>query len=631
MKFVKLIALSMILFSIAIQEPFAMTNEVISVHSPDGEISLELSLHDDEGFNYRLFWKGQLMIDHSKLSILPSQRIEIIDTSERTVDQIWNPTWGQFSTIRDHFNEITIDLNIAGAPVKLFCRVYNNGIAFRFMTEPNQVIKQATYHCDFNFLEGSKIHYPLGEREPVGPISVHEVKKRIRLPVVVEHVSGKYLSLLESDLYSAEGFSVMQFQTDGGLLYSSNPMESETGKITTPWRVILLEDRIGDFVTNSTPLNLATPNQIEDTSWIKPGKSLWDWRVIGYKALDGFKYGANTESYLRFIDFASDNEIEYFLIDAKWYRSISEGVIEHQNNLDIARVSAYSEEKGVDLILYYDRKRGHYGDDKDLFDHYQALGMKGIKYGFMKDNVPFTRRAVELSAQSKLHINFHDNPVPFTGIRRTFPNAFTREYCHAQQDARRAFTPESFIKMALVNAIQGPLDMTNGIFDITGFNQGERARGPKELNTYYSTVASEAARTLIIFSGLVCLPDAPEAYTEKADLFEFIQKQPVGQWDESKVIDAKIGSHISTARRHGEQWFVGSVASQKGITLKIALDFLKEDTEYEITFYEDTENTHCKTNPEAYRVRKATALKGDVVNAILAPGGGHCMWIKPKI
>ena len=172
--------------------------------------------------------------------------------------------------------------------------------------------------------------------------------------------------------------------------------------------------------------------------------------------------------------------------------------------------------------------------------------------------------------------------------------------------------------------------MNNGVFDITGVNQGERSRGPRKLNSFYSTVASEAARTLIISSGLVCIPDAPEAYEEKLDLFEFIQKQPVGQWDESKVIDAKIGSHITTARRHGDQWFVASVASQKGINLDIALDFLKEDKEYDITFYEDTEDTHCITNPEAYRVRQANARKDDIVNALLAPGGGHCMWIRPK-
>ena len=179
----------------------------------------------------------------------------------------------------------------------------------------------------------------------------------------------------------------------------------------------------------------------------------------------------------------------------------------------------------------------------------------------MRQKVPFSKTAIQKSAAKQLLIDFHDVPVPFTGIERTYPNAVTKEYCHAQLDARKAFTPETFINMALVNAVQGPLDMTNGNFSLIGINAGNREKGPRKQNSYFSTVASEAARTLIIYSGLVCLPDAPEAYTEKADLFEFIQKMPVGKWDESKVLHAKMGEYISTARRHGEEWFIGSVYS----------------------------------------------------------------------
>ena len=336
MKFIKLISLGVALILTTNQETHGMTKKVVSVQSPNGEISLDISV-EDGALNYWLFWKGQLMIDRSRLSIFPNQSLEIMDTSTQIIDQMWKPTWGQFSTVRDYFKETTIHFNVSRVSVKLICRVYDSGIAFRFITDANQTITMANYHCDFNLPEGSKIYYPRGEREPIGPIRVGEIKQRIRLPVVVEHISGKYLSLMESDLYGAEGFSVMQFQAEEGLLYSSNSVESSNGKIITPWRVVLLEENIGDLVTNMTPLNLATPNQIEDPSWIKPGKTLWDWRVLGYRASDGFKYGVNTESYMRFIDFASENAIEYFLIDALWYKGISQGVFEHSENLDLEK------------------------------------------------------------------------------------------------------------------------------------------------------------------------------------------------------------------------------------------------------------------------------------------------------
>ena len=598
----------------------------LSFNSPDGKVSGKLHI-TGETLKYTLEWDGELMIDSSLVSLLPNHKFIITNVSTRSVDENWNPVWGQFSEIRDYFNETTITLDFSGMEAKLLCRAYNKGIAFRYITEANQQIRQAAYRCDFNLPKGSEIYYPSGEKEPIGPISIAEVERKIKLPVVVKHTSGKHMSLMESDLYAAKGFKVMNFKTDGELLLSSNNVKTETGEITTPWRVILLEDKIGDLVVNTIPLNLATPNQLEDTAWIKPGKTLWDWRVHGYVSPDGFKYGINTESYLRFIDFAAENDIEYFLIDDSWYTHITKGHIEHSKKLDLKKVSAYAKEKGVDLILYYDRKHGSYGDEA-LFKHYRELGMKGIKYGFMSANVPFTRNAIKQSAENHLLIDFHDGPVPFTGISRTFPNAITKEYCHAQQDSRRVFSPETFIKMALINAIQGPLDMNNGNFDITGIDAGKRQKGPRKVGSYLSTVTSEAARTLIIHSGLVCIPDAPEAYEAKLDLFEFIQKQPVGKWDESKVLYGKIDAYISTARRQGEQWFIGSVASQKGASLDIALDFLEAGKEYKITYYEDTDDTHCDTNPEAYQVRQATVKKGDMVKATMAPGGGHCMWIR---
>ena len=137
-------------------------------------------------------------------------------------------------------------------------------------------------------------------------------------------------------------------------------------------------------------------------------------------------------------------------------------------------------------------------------------------------------------------------------------------------------------------------------------------------------------------AGLWCITSQPddwhvsEAYNAKADLFEFIQKMPVGKWDESRIINSKIGDYITTARRHGEDWFIASVINQQGGVLDIKLDFLEEGQTYEATFYEDTEETNCKTNPEAYRVRKAAVKKDEVIQAKLASGGGHCMWVRPK-
>lgn len=611
-------------------------NNDYRIKSPDGRAQLSISVKYGV-LKYQLNWQDELLLDASEVSILPNESIKILKATERTSDKTWAPSWGQFSEVRDHHNELVLDLDIGGAIGKLIARVYDRGVGFRFEIDSLRGEREAIFSMEHKLANNDQLYWPAGESEPKGPVAYQEVinstedKLRLALPLVVEKSSQIYLSILESDLYSAKGFGVMRFVTNknGAPIKSINRSKINGQKLVSPWRLILFGETEGDLVTNTVPVNLATPCQIENPDWIKPGKTLWDWRVHGYTAPDGFKYGVSTESYKRFIDFAAQKGIEYFLIDDSWYEHASKGHFELSEELDLNAVIDYAAKKGVDLILYYDRKHGEYGDD-ELFPFVQSLGIKGIKYGFMGKKVDFSREAIQKSAESKLLIDFHDGPVPFTGIRRTYPNAITREYCHAQQDSRRAFTPEAFIKMALINAIQGPLDMNNGNFDIIGINSGIRQKGPRMKGSYLTTVVSEAARTLIIFSGLVCIPDAPEAYLAKEDLFEFIQKQPVGRWDETRILHASMGEYITTARRHGDEWFVGSVYNQQGGELEIKLDFLKPGTNYEVTFYEDTEETHCQTNPEAYQVRDGEVTKDEKIKAKIAPGGGHCMWIRPK-
>lgn len=615
----------------------AFANAVFEVNSPAGKISVLIN-EANNVLSYSLLKEGKELITSSQISILSSgARLKVKGSKINSQNSTWQPVWGQFSEIENQYNELVLDLDIEGIQAKLYVRVFNEGLGFRYTLDGYNEGTEAELYCEYNLSQKDIVYCPAGEGVPLGPITIKELSSidkapKLVMPMVVENSENTFLSLLESDLYSSPEFGVINFNfnKNKNTLVSSNKTKLKGTFTTTPWRVILVNDKVGDLVTNTMPLNLATPNQLEDTSWIKPGKTLWDWRVHGYKAEDGFTYGIDTKSYMRFIDFAAEKGIEYFLIDDFWFTKATSGHLEITENLDIEKVSAYAKTKDVKLILYYDRHKGDFGDD-NLFPYYKSLGMSGIKYGFMGSKVLFTRNAIEKSAENHLLVDFHDGPVPFTGIERTLPNAITKEYCHAQQDSRRAFTPETFIKMALINAVQGPLDMNNGNFSLVDINNGNRQKGPKKTHSYFSTVASEVARTLIIHSGLVCIPDAPEAYAKKADLFEFIEKMPVGKWDDSKVLHAKIGEYISTARRHGDDWFVGSVYNQKGGALDINLEFLKENQMYDATFYEDTKDAHCETNPEAYQIRKFTVKKGDILNINMAPGGGHAIWIRPVI
>ncbi|MDZ8120036.1 glycoside hydrolase family 97 protein [Pontiella agarivorans] len=614
------------------------------VQSPDGRIQLSLTDHESQ-LSYSLSWKGRTVLRDSEISLFPESSLSIDASEIEAMDQIWKPIWGQHSLMKDHCRQLRLKMHAGDLQYELLCRAYNDGVAFRFVV-PEQAGKNGAdieYITEYNPLPKAEYWAPrTGAHEAAGPFMLDQAKagSRAVMPTVIETDDDRFIGILESDLYSAERFEASSLLVDPSTMRASSS-ELYTGskkiakheikyageEVITPWRVILVGEQVGDLVVSQMPLNLAAPCELDDTSWIKPGKCLWDWRVLGYEA-DGFTYGVNTESYKRFIDFAAKYDIEYFLADAKWITKATPGKIIPPADLDIDAVMAYAAEKGVDVQLYYDRRKAKILNDDRVFPYYRGLGATGIKYGFMKNKAYFTRDATRRAAANQLLVNYHDDPCAMTGIERTLPNAITREYCHAQQDCKRAFSPSSFLKMAFLNALSGPLDQANGIFGLNGVNRGNRKYAPEELESFNSTVASEAARVLVSFGGLTFLPDAPEEYEKKADLFEFLQKMPA-TWDDSLIINSSMAEYITTARRSGDEWFVGSVIDENGGTLEIPLDFLEKEVTYTVTYYEDAPDTHFVTNRESYQVRMGEVTRSDTVAAKMAPGGGHCMWIRP--
>ena len=593
-----------------------------TVRSPDGKVALRL-VCEDSLLSYSLVWNERELFQNSALSLVPGAEYSVLGAKTSSIDTSWETVWGQFSSVQDRCEQLVLKVDVSGIQAELMCRVYNDGVGFRFVVPQQQILSNTAVNfvCEYNAAELFKGWFPNGENEPIGPVPFG--KRGQKMPAVIDASRGVFLGLLESDLYTAKGFKTAVLS---GSQSESKATLTRKG-MTTPWRVILLGTQPGALLTSTVPLNLAAECKLEDTSWIKTGKSLWDWRVHGYQAGD-FTYGINTASYLRFIDFAAENKIRYFLIDDSWFKKVENGKLVIKPEVDLKQIMDYAKGMGVDIILYYDRHKGKSLGDNELFKLYSEFGASGIKYGFMGDNAQFTRRAVEETAANKLLVNFHDNPCPMTGISRTLPNAITREFCHCQQDCRRAFTPTAFLKMSMINALSGPLDQSNGAYGLDGINNGERQKGPLKKDSYNSTVVSETARTLVISSGLIILPDAPEEYAKKADLFEFIKEMPA-TWDDSRVLHSSIGKHITSARRSGDQWFVGSVINEQGGTLQIPLDFLKKGKRYEVTCYEDAPDTHYIKNRESYRIRKGTVTGKDTIEATMAPGGGHCMWIRP--
>jgi alpha-glucosidase len=129
---------------------------------------------------------------------------------------------------------------------------------------------------------------------------------------------------------------------------------------------------------------------------------------------------------------------------------------------------------------------------------------------------------------------------------------------------------------------------------------------------------------------LIIFTDAPEEYLAKKDLFEFFEKIPA-TWDESRVLSSDIQQHIITARRSGDDWFIGAAINEQGGSLPLTLDMLEPGKTYKATIYADAPDTHYINNREACEIRTAEVKKGDKLTMVLAPGGGQAIWLSPII
>lgn len=630
--------------------------------SPDNRIVLHT--HADNGqLAYSVEFNGKPIIAKSRLGVEMkggafSKALTVSGSETRTHDKTWKPVWGQFSEYRNHYNELTLDLVESEAPkreMQVILRAYNEGIAFRYVFPEQSNLQEVDFAKEFSSVavvsESPKAWYARSSTGLSSNVPFQELGKASRTPFTIQLSEDCFLSLHEAGIINSSD-AMLSLGADKRTLTYSSSCKQGTGTVSA-WRSIQIASTPAGLVESSLILNLNDPNKLADTSWIKPGVSLWDWRCHGGKADDGFVYGINTESYIRYIDFAHKHGLAYVLIDAEWYgpeRDAKSDPVTYEHEVDMPKITSYAKEKGVGIWLYVN-DRGLKGFDMDrTFAQYQKWGIAGIKHGFLgggnQTKNAFSVKVVKKCAEYEIMYNLHEPNKP-TGLTRTYPNYMSREYVNSMLDAanRVPASPTELCIFPVVHNLAGPVDRSCGLFDMD--QSIERAKVHKQIP---STVVSQVAQCLVFPSGILTLPDMPDAYNRKLDLFEFIKQLPM-TYDETKVLEMKIGDHITMARRSGDTWLVAALANESGRKLNTKLDFLKPGVTYDVTLYEDTAESNyqfpggwnkkdaakkkipfkpVETKRELYQVRKMTVKQGDTISAPIAPGGGHCMWIRPQ-
>jgi alpha-glucosidase len=391
----------------------------------------------------------------------------------------------------------------------------------------------------------------------------------------------------------------------------------------------MLGAKPGDLVESTILTDLADPNEIGDTAWIKPGKVAWDWWNGPIVPDVPWKAGMNDETFRHFIDFASEFGLEYMLIDAGWYGDHRDGgadITKSIPGLDIPGLVEYGRGKNVRLMVWLNWEAVR--EQMDVaFPLYEKWGLAGVKVDYMdrKDQeiVAFYQRAARTAAKYHLAIDFH-GAYASSGEERTFPNWLTREGIMGLEYLKwsdRA-TPRHNVTIPFTRMLLGPMDYTPGGFR----NVTKDAFAPRnDLPLAMGTRAHQLAMYVVYDSPLQMLSDTPSAYRGQPGS-EFLKVVPA-TWDETRVLDGKIGEYVVIARRHGGDWFVGAMTDAPR-KVAIPLGFLGGTT-FDVTIWADTRDT--ATDPTRLSVLPARlgGRGSKPLELSLADGGGAVLHLRP--
>ena len=578
--------------------------------------------------------------NHGLFGVNPSVKA----VKSRSVDNMLAPVVKQkMAEISEQFNEIRIFFK---GNYALCFRAYNEGVSYRWESMMKGEMVIVSEEANFGFARNHTAWFPEEES-----MFSHQERAYLQLPLnditqerfsstpmLVDIADGPKVIISEADLQHYPGMYVQgspddlvlkgkfpRFVLDAEQTNDRNVVPTNRadfialvdGKRTFPWRVIGIAPEDGALITNQMIFLLSEPCKIEDPSWIRPGKVAWDWWNFNNIYGVDFEAGLNTETYKYYIDFASANNIEYIILDEGWYELGDLFAINPEINM--AELMAYGKEKNVGIILWVVWKTL---DDQlaEIMPVFEEWGIAGLKVDFMQRDdqwmVEYYWKIAEEAAKRKFLVDFHGSYKP-AGLHRTWPNVITREGVRGLEWNKwsDASTPEMAVTIPFIRMFAGPMDYTPGAM----LNATQ-----KDFKAVFANPMSQGTRVhqlamyVVYESPLQMLADNPTHYMSEPECMQFLSSVPV-VWDETVVLEAKLGEYVIMARRSGYQWYVGAMTNWDAREFELDLSFLGE-RKFEATIWKDGLNAHRNAQDfvkESFIVDKSTKLK-----IKLAPGGG---------
>ena len=611
---------------------------VETLQSPNGKYQFTFSQKEGK-LQYSLDYAGKPVVEAGELgvnidnhlvesamgipvdnSIVWTNGMEVTSVDRRSEDNTWKPVYGEYAQIRDRYNEMTIHLLKGGKHqdgggtaydkrqqylLDIIVRAYDEGVAIRyhFPEATNGLFMHITDDLtSFRFAPGAEAYHYAWAQSHANKV------KLLKSEAAWKEEAERPLTLrLDNGLYAAIGEAALSDFVRGKLkLKANNELQMalfHPADIITaydmPWRFIMVGEKAIDLINNKQMvLNLNAPCQIQDTSWIKPGKAFRVCRLDMKTCMEG-------------VDFCVDRGLQYIELDAGWYgpemkMSSSALKVLETRDIDMPKLCQYAKSKGIGVWVYVNQ-RALYQELDQLLPLYEKWGISGIKFGFVQigsqEWTTWLHNAVKKCADHHIMVDIHDEYRP-TGWSRTYPNLMTQEGIGGNEEMPDA---EHNTILPFTRFLCGPADYTPCYFN----------------GRVKNTKAHQLAMPVVYYSPITFLYwyDLPNVYKGEKEL-DFWKYCPT-VWDESKALQGEIGEYIVQARRSGNDWFVGAMTGlqARDITLNTA-DFLQKGKKYRVEIYNDNPalNTRTKVSTVVQTIKA-----GKILKLHLQPSGGAAL------
>ena len=637
------------------------------LRSPDDRMVVTVNVAG--ALSYRVAVDGVPVINDSRLGlrfhdgVVLGRDVALVQAARAEHDSTWTNPLGKRREVRDHHRELAVTLREKGESGRTFSvifRAFDDGVGFRYQLprEGNaadfvldEELTQFAFTADNTCFAGDHIAVPpdaYDSRSGFAGSQEWEFRKQRLADLPVETVTGlplltqtpaAWLAVTEADLIDwaglwlarepqAAGTSAVILRArlaprlDGqGLVKASLPHVS-------PWRVLMIGREAGRLIESDLVLNLSTPCQIADPSWVKPGMMAWDswWSGIGRK---------DTGTMKDFIQFAGEMGWPYQLVDGGWYvgthTSISRpgsDITKPAPEVDMGELLRFAAENKVRLWVWLYWTDAAYGDAyKKAFEVYEKWGIAGVKIDFMdrddQEMVNWYETITRFAAEHHLMVNFHGAYKP-TGMIRTWPNQITREGILGNEYNKwsNRVTPEHRVTLPFTRFLAGPGDFTPGGFVNRPMEKFQKGVAPTQVQ---GTRAGQLALFVAYDSPVMCASDHPINLRGQPGI-DFLKIVPT-VWDETRVLSGVVAEHLVIARRSGAEWYLGALNNNFTRVRSVKLDFLGAG-KWQLRWWHDAADS--SENAEHLEVEDRIVSAGDTLDLRMAPGGGAVVHFVPE-